>query len=447
LSQSLDPPVRYALATPAVAETDLAALRPYLFALMLRNVSSDGFMFEDPGARGQFSLPGCILAAPSYPANTPGVDQDYVFNWVRDSAVVAIEIAAGRPPQFGGGQKTLIDYVRFARLCADNARASPARAAFTVRGLPRKGWSDQNDGPALQTMALLAAYDQLDAATQAVANGLIADNVEFLLSVYPHATTNPWEEWFGLSFFARAVQLRCFREALANTVGFAPPPGLRAAIAWLEAALAGHWNGSHYVSLAAAEGPATAPSVAGYDPNIDIVAAAIYGGVAATDPRLLATAAQLRWQWSDPASPAYYPINGADAARGIGPLLGRYPGDVYDGDVSHPAPGGHPWALCTANFAELYYRLSAEIAAASKVPFDAVSAPFFAQLGLGAAAAPAEAVAALRAAGDAMLRAIVFHSDFYEFSEQFDGTTGLEKSVRNLSWSYAAFLSALRARG
>jgi hypothetical protein len=46
-----------------------------------------------------------------------------------------------------------------------------------------------------------------------------------------------------------------------------------------------------------------------------------------------------------------------------------------------------------------------------------------------------------------MLEAVIFHSDHLELSEQFDGTTGFEKSVRNLTWSYAAFLSAVRARG
>ena len=45
-----------------------------------------------------------------------------------------------------------------------------------------------------------------------------------------------------------------------------------------------------------------------------------------------------------------------------------------------------------------------------------------------------------------MLQAIVFHSDHFELSEQFDAVTGFEKSVRNLSWSYATFLSAIRAR-
>ena len=58
----------------------------------------------------------------------------------------------------------------------------------------------------------------------------------------------------------------------------------------------------------------------------------------------------------------------------------------------------------------------------------------------------ADATAALRASSDVMLRTIVYHSDDYELSEQFDGTTGYEKSVRNLTWSYASFLSAVRAR-
>ena len=63
-----------------------------------------------------------------------------------------------------------------------------------------------------------------------------------------------------------------------------------------------------------------------------------------------------------------------------------------------------------------------------------------------AATAPLDAAASLRAAGDAMLQAVVYHSDHFELSEQFDAVTGFEKSVSNLSWSYAAFLSAVRAR-
>lgn len=134
-----------------------------------------------------------------------------------------------------------------------------------------------------------------------------------------------------------------------------------------------------------------------------------------------------------------------DAAPGLGPRLGRYPGDVYDGDTSDQA-GDHPWALTTANFAELYYRVAAKITASRTVPADPLSAPFLAQAGVTATTAPLGAASALRAAGDAMLRAVVCHSDHLELSEQFDAVTGFEKSVANLSWSYAAFLSAARAR-
>ena len=44
-----------------------------------------------------------------------------------------------------------------------------------------------------------------------------------------------------------------------------------------------------------------------------------------------------------------------------------------------------------------------------------------------------------------MLQAVVFHSDHLELSEQYDATSGYEKSPSNQSWSYASFLSAVRA--
>jgi glucoamylase len=108
--------------------------------------------------------------------------------------------------------------------------------------------------------------------------------------------------------------------------------------------------------------------------------------------------------------------------------------------------GDHPWAVSTANFAELCYRLASAITAAGTVPLDANSTSFFSQVGIGAQTTPNAAAAALQSAGDQMLQAIIFHSDHLELSEQFDASTGYEKSVSNLSWSYASFLSAVRAR-
>jgi glucoamylase len=437
----------------AVDQADLSAIAQHMFPLMLRNVASDGFPFADPYAAGQFSRPGCVIAAPSYPSETPGVDQDYVFNWVRDGAITAIELAAAKmPPRPGAAVQPLVDYVTFAQTCQGNAAPTPGHACFTVEGQSRP-WSEQNDGPAIQTLAILQAFDQLDAATQAIAVDVMTNNVDFLVGVYRDPTTNLWEEHQGLSFFARAVQLRCFRELTANSHGITVPAGVADAITWLENALAAHWNEQQgfYVTMLAppAPGVATSPAVPfeqGYDPNIDIVSAAVYGAIAYTDTKLLATAAKLRYQWADAASPARYGINAADASVGIGPLMGRYPGDTYDGDSADHQLGGHPWALCTCNVAQLYYGLANQIASSQTVPLDNYSQQFFAQLGIDSSTPAATAVSSLRAAGDAMLEAVVYHSDNIELSEQFDGNSGYEKSVRNLTWSYASFLSAVRER-
>ena len=427
--------VSYSLVHPAVAQTDPGTVAPYMFWLMFRNIASDGLVFEDPVNAGVLSRPGCVLAAPSWANPDSGVSQDYIYNWTRDAAIAAIELAAGPLPS----HQPLVDYVLFAQACQESG-GDFDRGSYLIDATPRN-WSDQSDGPALQTLALLQLYSQLDEPTQAIASALITANLNFLAEAYQGTTTNLWEEETGASFFARSVQLRCFQAVTANSSGIGVPGWLSTAIGWLGSALAGHWNGQYYQSVL----PVPADSRAPYDPNTDIVMAAVYGAAAFTDTKMLATAAQLRTQWADPSSPYYYPINGAGQPRGIGPLLGRYPGDTYDGD--NDAPGiDHPWAVSTANFAELYYRLANVITTTGSVPFDDLSAGFFGQAGVQASATPADAAAALRASGDQMLRAIVFHSDHLELSEQFDARTGYEKSVANLSWSYASYLSAVRAR-
>jgi glucoamylase len=430
----------YGSVRPAVTQANLPTVAKYMFWLMFRNVASDGLVFDDPVNAGIVSAPGCVLASPSWENTETQIRQDYVYHWTRDAAIVAIELAwayaAGNLPD----SQPLVDYVTFAQTCQQSA-GDFDRASFYINGRPRP-WTDQTDGPALQTVALLAMYPQLDAATQATAVTLIDANLAYLENAYRGQTYNLWEEEYGYSFFARSAQLRCLQAVAANTAGITVPSWLPSALSWLTTALDSHWNGEVYQSML----PVPADYRAPYDPNIDIVQAAVYGAESVTDPRLLATAAQLRAQWADPGSRYYYPINGADAALGFGPLLGRYPGDVYDGDTDAQV-GDHPWALCTANFAELYYRVAAAIQSSRTVPADSLSAPFLAQAGVTASADPLAAAASLRAAGDAMLQAIVYHSDHFELSEQFDAVTGFEKSVSNLSWSYAAFLSAVRARG
>jgi hypothetical protein len=237
--------LQYSAVRPSAAQAqpNPAAVAPYMFWLMFRNVASDGLVFEDPVHPGVLSQPGCVLASPSWENYATQVEQDYVYNWTRDAAVVAIELAAGPLAV----NQPLIDYVQFAQTC-QNSGGDFDRASFLINGTPR-AWTDQSDGPALQTLAILAMYGQLDAPTQAVADTLIAANLNFLQGTYQGQTYNLWEEEYGASFFARSVQLACFEAITANAVGLPVPGWLATAITWLQDTLQTHWNGQYYQSM------------------------------------------------------------------------------------------------------------------------------------------------------------------------------------------------------
>ena len=222
------------------------------------------------------------------------------------------------------------------------------------------------------------------------------------MAEYQNPSFNLWEET------SRPVLLHPVgaatvpdRDQRQRPRGFAVPAGIDAAADWLRQALQDHWNGDYYVSMLDADHPRDR-----YDPNIDIVMASVYGAVESSDPRLLATAAQLRRQWTDPASPLDYPINSADAASGRGgPLLGRYPGDVYDGDADDSGTD-HPWALCTAELRGALLRPRVDHRSSRcDPPIDSLSADFFAQVGIDAADRSRRGRRRLRDAGDGMLQA------------------------------------------
>src|SRR5262249_20328498 len=155
----------------------------------------------------------------------------------------------------------------FAKLCQNTAiqAGSPTRACFRING-DLRDWTDQSDGPALQTLAILSFFDQLDATTRAIALAVANANVGILMNVYQQPTFNLWEEVKGASFFARAAQLRCLQEVEANTIGIDVPPTIADAIEWLTSQIQGHWNGTYYVSILNPE-----HAIQGYDPNIDII--------------------------------------------------------------------------------------------------------------------------------------------------------------------------------
>ena len=305
-----------------------------------------------------------MIAAPTYAVES-GVNQDYVFNWVRDAALTAVELAAaGLPTGDSAGVQPLIDYVNFAQKCQDSQPPTIGHARYTIEGQPRP-WTEQSDGPALQTLAILQAFPQLDAPTQATAASVIRHEHQLPARRVPGSDHEPVGRETGLLILRPGRCAALFpgaQQQHRRYSRFRPPP--RAPEPWLQNALAGHLESAPTTRRSCPRSPPDTTRIS------TLSSPASTARLPYTDTKLLATAAQLRRQWADSSAPTAYPINAADAARGIGPLLGRYPGDSYDGDTADPVPGGHPWALCTAHFAQLYYGLANAISQAQAVPFD-----------------------------------------------------------------------------
>jgi glucoamylase len=447
---------------PAASGANPSTVAPYMFSLMQRNIATSGFVLADhnasvtPPAPGGFTAPGCILASPSwsvggysYPGNVAPISYDYAFNWTRDAAITVSVVLSQAPVQIPvvAAAGILANYINFAETCQVSGNIGQAK--YTPEGGPT-GASDESDGPALRVLTILQGFASLDSQTQNAARNVIAADLNYLLSNsrYQDPTVTLWEDTYGQSIFARAVQLRCLNQVIALGQGLEipVPPTAQSAATWLSQQLASHWSNSNefYVSVldpVRLTGDPNAP----YDPGIDPIMACLYGdGIAFSDPQLLSTASQVRAQWAA-GGVAAYPINAADASNGIGPLVGRYLGDEYDG-LSLTSNTGHPWAVCTCSFAQLYYKLASAINNGAPVPNDPLAATFFSQIGVAASAPTPQVVAALRDAGDSMLNAVIYHSNKLELSEQFDQASGYEKSVSNLTWSYAAFLLAVAAR-
>ncbi len=436
-----------------------------MFALMLRNNATWGFEIADhnaPGNPGGYTTTGCVIASPSwsvngvsYPGNVAPIAEDYFFNWTRDSAITMSAVLSAAPTQIpaAGASELLANYVNFASTCQGSG-GGIGQAKYTPEGAST-GAADESDGPALRILTILQGYAGLDPGTQNVAQRVIATDFQYLLdnNRYQQPTVTHWEDTYGQSLFARSVQLRAFNQIIANgaALGIPVPAGAPAAVTFLTGQIPLHFSGASgtppnvYQSVLNSSRLSGDPAAA-YDPSVDPILACIYGdGIAATDPKLLSTAAQVRAQWGPGGSDAY-PINAADQANGNGgPLIGRYLGDEYDG-LSLTSNTGHPWAVCSCSFAQLYYELAAAIDNGAQVPDDPLAATFLSQVNVSSTTPSAQVSSALRTAGDSILAAIVYHSNGFELSEQFDQGNGFEKSVSNLTWSYAAFLSAVAAR-
>ena len=315
-----------------------SSISKYMFWLMLRNFATRQWVFSKPGREPgtrMLTLPGCIIASPSRPHDAE-TTEDYVHFWVRDGALTVNECVYHDLPT----KEMLDDYVSFSFKVQETAIKAGriAHACFNIDGTERS-WGEQGDGPGLRILSILEIWDQLSEDAKSTARKILVRDRQYIIDNHDDDTDNAWEEITGKSFFSRTAQRRAIEqlEKTSSKTGIDPEEKIPEIIKALTSLLEEHWANDlgHYRSIL--NGKAKNGALRGHELNIDIVFACTYNGLPCFDERMLATVAKLRETFEK-----LYPINEQDRALDIGPLIGRYPGDKYDGTVNQGEDIGHP---------------------------------------------------------------------------------------------------------
>ena len=436
---------------------------------------------------GQVIVPvkGSIIAAPTV---SESANPDYFFHWLRDSAlaidalVALVEHQADVPQatdqindfvgfslalnkldgsalvRQGGWGRTndqdLAVYVRNARALENLPSDAPfSEVRFNPDGtLDVLEWSrPQYDGPALRARALLKwlSAGALEREARDAAEDLLGADLDFTLRHYADPCFDIWEEQLGLHYYNRLLALNVLEQGVDwwTTKGDArKAEACRAAVRDIIAVLDDHWSDRLGYPVKCLD------CVSERMPD-ELDAVVLLGIVhcgrtdgphSLVDPRIHETLAKLEDLFA-----SELPVNSGLAKQNAGPLLGRFKDDGYF--------GGGAFLMTTFAACEFYWLLSHLVAGGTNLAIATTNRRFLRRSGL---ALPASRVGTtttdsertvlaegLRQRGDSIMHAVRACTPASGIlPEQFDRETGAPASARNLTWSYAAFITAYYAR-
>ncbi|KAI4646875.1 hypothetical protein J4E93_005099 [Alternaria ventricosa] len=459
---------------------------------LLANVAPGGSNIQGKGVAD-----GTVIASPSRD------EPDYWFQWVRDAAITMntlVAVYADEPSSSrGSALSTILD--AYTSLSSDIQHTSNPSGTFDdlsglgepkfhVDGTPFTGsWGrPQRDGPALRALTLMHYLREYNAshpllwssesaedffrpyyAVEMPPRSVIKADLEYVSHFWNQSSFDLWEEVEGLHFFNLMVSARSLREGtdLARTFGdMGAAAWYEEQAGYIEAFLGKFWDAQkgHLVETLSSQRSGldcglllgSLHALPAGDSESDVVFPPW------SDEMLMSLLALTRDQRDR------FPINSSpsnddqdddmeeDSFEGTG--LGRYPEDVYDG-YGTSNRGGNPWFLCTSSAAEVLYRTAAHISVAGNLTISDTGLPFFEALLATSSlfvdvgtygdsdALFHSVIERLHTTGDQFLEVIKTHVDAEgSMSEQFDRVTGYMRGANDLTWSYGAFLQAVRAR-
>lgn len=393
----------------------------------------------------QPGAPGAVAASPSKE------NPNYYFHWTRDAAIVMKEVvylysSAQSQSEKEYWKNKIISYIQFSRknqltqnLSGPALGLGLGEPFFEINGnaVSRQWGRPQNDGPALRALTLILLSKQLIKLNQNnfinkylynsedPTNTVIRSDLDFIAQYWQMPCFDLWEEVAGTHFYTRYMQWRALTEGanLAKALG----DETAARIYFTQSlqilnSLEQFWDSSRGIFLS------TINRTAGNDykfSNIDssVIIAVVQGGLVSgpfsvSDRRIESTFNHMRGVFSN-----IYSINQVQKDSEGYPMaqaIGRYPEDRYNG--TRIDQQGNPWFISTHAFAEYLYLLS-------KDPNHMRSKFMYIS------------------DGDAFIRRSKHHTDQnHHQSEQFNRENGYMQGAHDLAWSYASFLSAIRAR-
>ena len=382
---------------------------------------------------------GAIIASPSNYA------PNYSYDWIRDSAIAMNLIASWyERDKLHENKSQLLNYVTWTEQIQHQPDPNPLQdilgePKFNLDGTPYSGpWGrPQNDGPALRALALIRfATTLLNGGDlkdiQYVSNhlysnsldpntmGTIKMDLEYIAHHWQEKNYDLWEEVYGNHFFTEMVQQNALIEG-AKLAKLLDDP-----------------NAADYYQLQAQQIDthlekfidhqnhvirATLPPHPGPQKTLELDSAVLLG-VLLSNPKdqhfsvnnfhVQNTVTALENQFA-----TLFPINQTQKTI----LMGRYPGDTYDGYRSDSL--GNPWFILTAAMAEYYYTQAKLLP--NTPPFQHQITNFIAQ-------------------GDDYLTLIKYYAPDLTMKEQINRSTGVQQGAESLTWNYVALLRAIEAR-
>ncbi|KAJ7072585.1 glucoamylase [Mycena amicta] len=422
-----------------------AAANPdfYLIDSMLANIGSSG-------SKAVGVPSGIVIASPSK------TNPDYFYTWTRDSSLVFKTIV----DQYSGGQspelQTLIEQFIQAETKLQNVTNPSGNILSGGLGEPKfnadmtaftGAWGrPQRDGPALRAIAVML-YAGLGNTTASVWPMVKAD-LDYVMTNWNLSTFDLWEEINSSgSFFTSAVQHRALRQgaSLATSLGLtAVASGYTAAADSLLCFLQTYWNPTGYITANKGGGRS------GKDANTVLASIHTFDATAGCDALTFqpcSDKALANLKVYVDAFRSVYAIN-IGAASNAAVATGRYPEDGY--------MGGNPWYLTTLAVAEQLYRAVAVWNAQGSLTISSISVPFFRQFAPNVAVGTYDAdssvfqslTEAIATSADGFLSIIdKYTPSSGSLSEQYSRSDGKPLSAADLTWSYAAVLTASDAKG